>query len=125
VTIRDDAPTAVADVDSVTEDGPTVADGNVLTGLGGADGNTTDGAADTPGADQPGAITGVAAGTTPGAVSGGVDGAVAGAYGSLTLHADGSYCYALANAAQAEPRPLRGALPIYTFSYTLTDADGD
>ena len=37
ITIADDVPTAVHDVDSVTEDGPLMADGNVLTGSGGAD----------------------------------------------------------------------------------------
>ncbi|MBE1208588.1 VCBS domain-containing protein, partial [Aminobacter carboxidus] len=43
IEIVDDVPTAKADVDSVTEDGPTTADGNVLTGVGGADANNTDG----------------------------------------------------------------------------------
>ncbi|PKP86354.1 MAG: hypothetical protein CVT78_13830 [Alphaproteobacteria bacterium HGW-Alphaproteobacteria-17] len=51
VVIIDDVPTARNDIDSVTEDGPLVADGNVLTGAGGGDANATDGVADTPGAD--------------------------------------------------------------------------
>ncbi|MES2781478.1 MAG: hypothetical protein V4657_01655, partial [Pseudomonadota bacterium] len=39
VDIVDDVPTARADVDSVTEDGPTVADGNVITGANVSDAN--------------------------------------------------------------------------------------
>ncbi|MGL3823002.1 beta strand repeat-containing protein, partial [Sphingopyxis sp. R3-92] len=50
VRIVDDVPVAKPDVDSVTEDGPLVANGNVLTGVGGNDVNATDGAADTQGA---------------------------------------------------------------------------
>ncbi|MBK5263705.1 MAG: lysis protein, partial [Alphaproteobacteria bacterium] len=41
VSVVDDVPVAVNDVDSVTEDGPLTADGNVLTGVGGSDANTT------------------------------------------------------------------------------------
>ncbi|RVD52933.1 hypothetical protein EN750_28000, partial [Mesorhizobium sp. M7A.F.Ca.ET.027.03.2.1] len=62
VAIVDDAPTAVADTDSVTEDGATVADGNVITASGGADANVTDGVADVRGADGA-TVTGVEAGT--------------------------------------------------------------
>src|SRR5205085_1785860 len=51
INVIDDVPTAVSDTDSVKEDGPLVADGNVLTGSGGADVNVTDGVADTQGAD--------------------------------------------------------------------------
>src|SRR4029078_3690632 len=50
IDVIDDIPTARNDVDSVTEDGPTLADGNVLTGSGGSDANLTDGVADTQGA---------------------------------------------------------------------------
>ena len=51
VCILDDVPTAASDADSVKEDdGPTVADGNVITGSGGSDANATDGVADTAGA---------------------------------------------------------------------------
>ncbi|MEM9084860.1 MAG: lysis protein, partial [Pseudomonadota bacterium] len=49
VSIIDDVPSARADIDSVTEDGPLVADGNVLTGAGGSDANASDGVADTEG----------------------------------------------------------------------------
>src|SRR3546814_11750657 len=45
IAIVDDAPTARADSDSVTEDGAATAAGNVLTGLGGGAANATDGVA--------------------------------------------------------------------------------
>src|SRR6185503_12642789 len=51
VDIVDDVPSAVADVDSVKEEGPLVADGNVLTASGGSDVNGTDGVLDIAGAD--------------------------------------------------------------------------
>ena len=51
VQVTDDIPTARPDADSVTEDGATIANGNVLTGSGGNDLNNTDGVADTQGAD--------------------------------------------------------------------------
>src|SRR3546814_17164284 len=50
IAIVDDAPTARADSDSVTEDGAATADGHVLTGLGGGDANATDRVAGPPGA---------------------------------------------------------------------------
>ena len=71
ITIVDDAPTARADVDSVTEDafvdeeGAPRADGNVITGLGGSDTNTSDGVADTRGADGA-TVTGVVLGDVTG-----------------------------------------------------------
>ena len=51
IDIVDDAPIARPDVDSVTEDGALVADGNLITGSGGSDANASDGVADTQGAD--------------------------------------------------------------------------
>jgi len=121
VRIIDDVPTARDDVDSVTEDGgngdnPPVADGNVLTGLGGGDANATDGVADTQGADGA-TVTGLAGGT--------VGAPLAGAYGSLTLNADGSYSYVLNNAAQPVQGLSVGETLTETFTYTITDGDGD
>ena len=121
VRIVDDVPTARADVDSVTEDSgngdnPAVADGNVLTGLGGGDANATDGVADTQGADGA-AVT---------AVAGGALGApFAGAYGMLTLNSDGSYRYVLSNQAQAVQGLSAGETLTEVFTYTITDGDGD
>lgn len=116
INIVDDTPTARADSDSVTEDGPTVADGNVLTGSGGEDANGTDGVADVQGAD----------GATVTAVAGGTVGEpLAGTYGSLTLNGGGSYSYALNNQAQAVQGLAVGETLTETFTYTITDGDGD
>ncbi|WP_326914036.1 beta strand repeat-containing protein [Sphingopyxis chilensis] len=116
IAIVDDAPTARADSDSVTEDGPATADGNVLTGLGGGDANATDGVADTQGADGA-TVTGVAGGS--------VGEPLAGAYGSLTLNGDGSYSYVLDNASQPVQGLSAGEVLTDSFTYTITDGDGD
>ncbi|BAI97067.1 hypothetical protein Sj15T_15120 [Sphingobium sp. TA15] len=110
ISIADDAPTAVNDADSVTEDGPLVADGNVLTGSGGSDANATDGVADIQGAD------GAVVSTT---------GSFQGSYGTLTLAASGAYSYTLANGNAAVQFLVPGQTLTDSFSYTITDADGD
>ncbi|MBJ7438893.1 MAG: VCBS domain-containing protein [Sphingopyxis sp.] len=123
ISFADDGPTANADTDSVTEDGPLTADGNVVTAAGGADLNATDGVADALGAD--GAIvTGVVLGVAASA-SGNLGAPLAGAYGSLTLNADGSYSYALNNTLAAVQGLDTGETLTETFTYTLTDGDGD
>ncbi|WFL76632.1 DUF5801 repeats-in-toxin domain-containing protein [Altererythrobacter arenosus] len=116
----DDAPTAVADVDSVTEDGPLVADGNVLTGSGGSDANATDGVADAQGADGA-SVTGLAFGQ----ILGTVGSPLTSTYGKLTIDANGDYRYELDNT-----NPLVQGLDsteslTEIFTYTITDADGD
>ncbi|MHA6317985.1 DUF5801 repeats-in-toxin domain-containing protein [Altererythrobacter sp. CAU 1778] len=120
VMIVDDVPTARADTDSVTEDSPLVADGNVITGSGGADANTADGVVDTTGADGA-SVTAVSFG----AVTGTVGGSTAGAYGSLVLKADGSYEYQLDNANGAVQGLDSSETLTETFTYTITDGDGD
>ncbi len=120
VLIIDDAPTAVADVDSVTEDGPTTADGNVLTGTGGTDANATDGEADTQGADSA-TVTAVSFGASTGTVGS----ALSGAYGELTLNSDGSYSYVLDNANGIVQGLAEGETLTEVFDYTITDGDGD
>ncbi|XUU59842.1 Ig-like domain-containing protein [Erythrobacter sp. HA6-11] len=124
IAIVDDEPTVSADEDSVTEDGPLTADGNVLTGTGGADANDTDGVADVTGADGA-SVTGVAAGDVGADVNGSVGSAVTGAYGSITIDADGDYVYSLDN-----DNPLVQGLDgtetlSEVFTYTITDGDGD
>jgi len=114
--IVDDVPTAVADTDSVTEDGPLTADGNVISGVGG-------GTADTQGADGV-VVTGVAAGT-PASASGQVGSAVPGSYGSITIGADGAYVYTLDNGNAAVQALTTGQTLTDTFTYTITDNDGD
>ncbi|WP_143736662.1 beta strand repeat-containing protein, partial [Erythrobacter dokdonensis] len=120
VRIIDDVPTANADADSVTEDGPLVADGNVLTGTGGSDANTTDGVADLRGADGA-SVTAVAFGATTGTVGT----ALAGLYGTLTLNADGSYSYVLDNNNPLVQGLAAGETLTEVFTYTITDGDGD
>ncbi len=113
-------PTARADVDSVTEDGPTVADGNVITGANVSDANNTDGVADTRGADGA-SVTAISFGANVGVV--GL--ALAGTYGSLTMNANGSYSYTLNN-ANAAVQGLDGNDTLTeVFNYTITDGDGD
>ncbi|WP_230206974.1 VCBS domain-containing protein [Novosphingobium sp. Gsoil 351] len=127
IAIVDDVPSARADVDSVKEDGPTLATGNVVTAVDRVEGdaNTTDGVADTKGADGAivTAVAFVASGDT--IVSGTVGTGLAGAYGTLTLAADGSYSYALNNANAAVQGLDDGETLTETFRYTLTDGDGD
>jgi|GEM_PF-2639586 len=110
VTITDDAPIARPDVDSVSEDGPLVADGNVLTGMGGGDANTNDGIADVLGAD------GAVVATT---------GTFVGQYGTLVLNADGSYVYTLDNTNPQVQALAAGETLAEVFPYTLRDGDGD
>lgn len=111
IAIIDDAPIARADTDMVAAGSFAPESGNVLTGA-----DTTSGAAgaDTPGADGA-TVTGVAAGT-PASATGGLDAPLAGAYGTLTLHADGSYTYAR---TAGTPGGVTD-----TFTYTLIDGDG-
>ena len=119
VSITDDAPTAVADTDSIAAAGFAPATGNVL--LGGTDAgdaNTTDGNADTQGADGA-VVSGVAKGTT------GVDldnvttvgTGIHGQFGTLTINADGTYNYV------RDPASSGGVNDVFT--YTIKDGDGD
>ncbi|WP_043620568.1 VCBS domain-containing protein, partial [Ensifer sp. ZNC0028] len=120
VTVSDDMPLAVADADSVSEDGALVADGNVLTGSGGSDTNGTDGAKDVAGADGV-SVTSVSFGGTAGLVGG----STAGQYGTLVLNADGSYTYTLNNATAGVQSLAAGQMVTDTFTYEITDGDGD
>ena len=120
IDIVDDRPAANADVDSVTEDGPLVADGNVITGAGGSDANASDGVADVPGAD--GAVVSA---VSFGGTAGSVGGSTAGAYGTLVLGADGSYSYTLDNTNPAVQGLDANQSLTEVFSYTITDGDGD
>ncbi|WLA62321.1 DUF5801 repeats-in-toxin domain-containing protein [Bradyrhizobium diazoefficiens] len=123
ISIVDDVPTAVADTDSVTEDGPLVATGNVLTG--GADlldANTTDGVADTQGADGASvfAVTSANLGT-----SGTIGVSFAGQYGTLVINANGTYTYTLNNGLAAVQNLNMGQTLQDKFTYTIQDGDGD
>jgi VCBS repeat-containing protein len=127
INVIDDVPTAHADTDSVTEDGPLVADGNVLTGTGGSDLNSTDGVADTQGADGA-TVTGVklpASGSFTSVPTGATGTTIIGSHGTLVLHADGSYTYTLNNADTSVQALGQGQSTTDTFNYQITDGDGD
>ncbi|WP_352566505.1 beta strand repeat-containing protein, partial [Mesorhizobium australicum] len=120
ITIVDDAPTAVADTDSIATGQSGPATGNVLTGIdiGGGDSNAFDGAADTKGADGA-VVVGVAKGTTNADLddTNTLNVGLHGTYGTLTLHADGSYSY---TRDAGSPGGVNDV-----FTYTIKDGDGD
>ncbi|MER9580698.1 DUF5801 repeats-in-toxin domain-containing protein, partial [Mesorhizobium sp. M0276] len=119
VAIVDDVPTAVADSDSIAAGQFGPATGNVLVGgTDAGDGNTTDGVADTQGADGA-TVVGVAAGNTNTDVTDAatLDVPFQGAYGKLTLHSDGSYTYV------RDAGTPGGVNDVFT--YTIKDGDGD
>ncbi|GGB86266.1 hypothetical protein GCM10011494_00710 [Novosphingobium endophyticum] len=117
ITFHDDGPSAANDTDAVTEDGPLVANGNVITGAG-SDGDP--GGADSFGGDGAGAVTAVT-----GNAAGTVGGNTGGSYGTLVLNANGGYSYTLDNANAAVQALASGETLTDTFTYTITDADGD
>jgi len=108
VTLTDDVPLAVNDTAKVTEDAgeSSVAAGNVVTTGAGADHLGADGFAS------------IVWSTAEG-------GKVAGQYGMLTVGADGSYSYALANGTAKVDGLRAGETVTETFTYTITDKDGD
>jgi VCBS repeat-containing protein len=108
--IVDDAPTAVADADSVAAGQTTAETGNVLTGAG-----TASGTADVQGADGM-TVTRIAFGNTVVTVGPTAGATIVGSFGTLTLNANGSYSYAHHGA------PGGGT---DSFTYTIRDADGD
>ncbi|MEA1072707.1 DUF5801 repeats-in-toxin domain-containing protein [Sphingomonas sp. LY160] len=120
IQIIDDAPIAIDDVDSVGEDSQTAADGNVLTGIGGTDGNATDGVRDNVGADNA-VVSAVAFGATVGALGA----PLAGAYGQLVLNANGSYSYVVNTGLPAVQGLDDGETLTEVFTYTIVDGDGD
>ncbi len=120
ITIIDDTPVAVADVDSILEGAQTPATGNVITGADGglgSDANATDGNPDHLGADGFGSIVWTdAVGNT---ISGGSH------HGTLTIDANGNYSYALNNNDPVVQALGQGQTLTDTFTYTITDKDGD
>ena len=110
ITGTNDAPVAVADVNTVSEDAVNVA-GDVTPGTTGQD-SDVDG--DTLN------IIGVASGTQT-STSGNVATAVAGTYGSVNIAANGSYTYTPSAAAQALKLGQNGT---DIFSYTISDGNG-
>jgi VCBS repeat-containing protein len=114
VNIIDDVPTAHNDTDA--SDAVTgIATGNVITGV---DTTSSPGGIDVVGADNA-QVAGLASNNVPANVDNNPAGdfVVVGQFGTLTLHADGSYSY------QANPGAPGGSNDVFT--YTLQDGDGD
>ena len=113
ITVNDDTPTAIADINSGIEGG--LVTGNVLTGatadVFGADGATVPG----------GGVVGVRAeaGDATTDVVTGTGSPITGLYGTLTLNADGCYSY------DGDPNVVPPAGATDVFVYTIKDGDGD
>ncbi|PZT90856.1 MAG: hypothetical protein DI637_02910, partial [Citromicrobium sp.] len=120
IDIVDDVPTARADSDSVGEDGPLVADGNILTGADLGDANASDGVADTLGADGA-SLTGV----TYNGDTVGIGSVFAAQYGTITIEANGDYRYELDAELPVVAGLGDGETLSEVFTYTITDGDGD
>ena len=111
ITFDDDAPTAVADTDIVSN-ATNQAAGNVITAV-----NTTSSGVDAPGADgaEVSAVSGANGSANVADVSGNFT--VLGAHGTLVINQDGGYTY-----TRTSTGPLSA---LDTFTYALTDSDGD
>jgi len=118
------APVAVADTnagDPVVEAG--VDPGNTpFAGDPSATGNVGTNDSDPDG--DPLTVTGIAAGNVAGPVSGNVGASVAGIYGALTLAANGTWTYSLANADADTNALARGETAADVFTYTISDGQG-
>ncbi len=113
VSVSDDVPTVVADLDSIAAGDYTPATGNVISGAG-----TTNAGADTVGADGA-SVVGVVAGNSGASLDDAatVSTQINGLFGKLTLNADGSYSYV------RNPGSAGGGSDVFT--YTVKDGDGD
>ena len=109
ITIVDDSPEALPDIDAVVAGQTTPETGNVLTGVGTLSGSSGE---DVQGADGA-TVVSVAVGGTVVAVDPTAGATIAGALGTLTLFADGSYSYV---------RTAGSGTDIFT--YTIEDGDG-
>ena len=78
------------------------------------------------GADGPGGLTGVVAGSSSAALTSGVGTTITGTYGSLVLNADSTYTYTVDGNNAAVKGLNAGDTPLSdVFSYSIKDADGD
>jgi VCBS repeat-containing protein len=113
ISIVDDAPTAVSDINTIAEDISSIS-ANVFTDN------------DTLGADQTVTpVTGIVAGSSITAVVGQVNTTVTGSYGNVQVQADGSYVYQLDNSNLDVQTLTTSELLTDIFTYTITDSDGD
>lgn len=118
VTPVPDAPIAVNDVNSITEDSSTAATGDLTPGT------ATQDRDDDPGETATLQVVGVQAGATGTTLAGNVGSPLTGTYGTLTVNADGSYSYALNNSLPAVQTLGSGQTLTDTFSYTINDTTG-
>ena len=116
ITGTNDAPTAVADVNSLTEGSGTTSvtvSGDLTPGTVGQDSDPDSGDILT--------VVGVGAGSnTP---TGGVGSAVVGTYGSVTVGSNGSYSYVLDGSGKANALGV-GQTAQEVFTYTISDGKG-
>lgn len=112
IKVVDDAPTAVADVNDITEDAISVTGNVVANDTLGADGADVSAISST---NVPGNSATESAGVLE----------IDGAYGTLTINPDGSYTYALDNTNLTVQGLSNAETLTETFSYTLTDGDSD
>ncbi|WP_194165953.1 retention module-containing protein, partial [Shewanella sp. YLB-07] len=110
VNIIDDSPAGVADTNSVSEDGDATISGNVLLN-------------DTQGADS--AIVSQISNSDGTIVAVSESTSISGSFGLLQISADGSYTYQLDNSLDNIQALAEGEQVTETFTYQLTDADGD
>ncbi|WP_058324318.1 Ig-like domain-containing protein [Sinorhizobium sp. GL28] len=113
ISVVDDVPTAVADLDSISAGDFTPATGNVISGAG-----TTNNGVDTLGADGA-KVVGVTAGNSGASLDNPLTlgTQITGTFGKLTLNVDGSYSYV------RNPGSAGGGNDVFT--YTVKDGDGD
>ncbi|MDO6440946.1 VCBS domain-containing protein [Marinobacter sp. 2_MG-2023] len=113
-TVTNPAPTATDNTDTVTEDGPSSASGNVIT--------DDDGAGVDSDPDDP--VSQLVVSEVDGS-AGDVGTAVAGSYGTVTIDPDGGYTYNLDNTSVAVQALAAGETLTDTFSYTMSDQDSN
>ena len=106
--------TATDNTGGVTEDGPASASGNVITD---DDGDGVD-------SDSDGPVSQLVVSEVDG-IAGDVGAAVAGSYGSVTIGADGNYTYNLDNTSGVVQALSVGETLTDSFTYTLSDQDGN
>jgi VCBS repeat-containing protein len=106
-----DAPVAQADFGTVTEDGISVANGNVLL-------NDSDIEFDFI------SVSGVAAGNTNTPLTGNINLEIVGTYGSLTMFSSGAWGYQLDNNNPATNALVEGQVVADVFTYTVIDGNG-
>ncbi len=111
VDVVDDAPVAHNDLNSFGAEDVTTT-GNVITGVNGGAG-----AADTLSQDAPNHVTEVTFGATTVDVPATGTTTITGDHGTLTVSADGTYSYTLAEGTHGDTSDV--------FTYTLKDGDGD